>query len=398
MAAVTATGSEDLLIALATPAPKGYLGVPALLWGRPGQGKSSFVEGLAGNGFPVVTLIASIHDPTDFSGLPVHDDGVVRFVPPEWARALEDAKGGILFLDELTTAPPSVQSALLRVVLERTVGAKRLPPQVQIVAAANPPDIVAGGWELSPPLANRFVHIDWSLPGADFCTALEEGFGQPPLPVIDAGVHDEAVQYWQMITAAFLRRDPTLAHTQPADGEYSYASPRTWDFAVRLMASCDLLNKAPRPGRKGEGVFLRLLQGCVGSGAASSFVGFLKKLRLPDPEKVLDGKGRVAIDGLKEDELYVLFSSLSSCLLRRCEGSSPKVLDATLVLLSLVDQVNRSGRIDAVFAPLRQLARGQVLQHAGSMALKAKRMPELQRLARLVFEDTPLAEYVSVLA
>ena len=68
-----ASGTEELLIAMQTPAPRGHLGVPTLLWGQPGEGKTSFVEALDRPGFPVVTLIASIHDPTDFSGLPVYE-------------------------------------------------------------------------------------------------------------------------------------------------------------------------------------------------------------------------------------------------------------------------------------------------------------------------------------
>ena len=82
--------------------------------------------------------------------------------PPDWAVRLVRAGRGLLFLDELSTAPPAVQAALLRVVLERRVGALQLPAgAVRIVAAANPRVGAADGWELSPPLANRFVHLYW---------------------------------------------------------------------------------------------------------------------------------------------------------------------------------------------------------------------------------------------
>lgn len=99
-------GATELILALATLAPKGYWGVPALVWGKPGTGKSTFIESLAQHDFPVFTIIASLHDPTDFSGLPVHDNGRMRFLPPDWTELFKERQHGILFLDELTTAPP----------------------------------------------------------------------------------------------------------------------------------------------------------------------------------------------------------------------------------------------------------------------------------------------------
>jgi hypothetical protein len=109
-----ATGATELMLAMQTPTPKGYWGVPVLVWGTPGTGKSTFIESLQRDGFPVYTMIASLHDPTDFNGLPVLHDGRMRFAPPEWVYLFEEHGQGILFLDELTTAPPTVQSENIR--------------------------------------------------------------------------------------------------------------------------------------------------------------------------------------------------------------------------------------------------------------------------------------------
>jgi hypothetical protein len=388
-------GAEELLIALQTPSPKGHLGIPALLWGAPGEGKSSFVESLRRDDFPVVTLIASIHDPTDFSGLPVHLNGQVRFAPPEWTFAFDETGQGILFLDELTTAPPSVQAALLRVILERKVGFRPLPKGVRVVAAANPPDQVVGGWELSPPLRNRFVHIRWALSGEIYRKALREGFGQPSLPAIDPDAHAEAEKFWRRMVEVFLRRYPHLAKTNPSDEEYAFASPRTWDFAIALMASCDLLGKAPKPGQKGSEVFLNLVEGCVGKGAAVAFAHFLQTLRLPDPDEVLDGKIPLDLKSFRDDELYAFFSALAAALVRR--QTQPNFVDSMLVFLELTEQVSHDGRIDTIFVSLQQVAKGKLLQQAINAANLTGQLTKLQQAIVRTFEETPLKEFVDTM-
>jgi hypothetical protein len=48
---------------------------------------------------------------------------------------------------------------MLGVALEHWIGDLVLPRALQVVAAANPPERAADGWDMSPPLANRFLHI-----------------------------------------------------------------------------------------------------------------------------------------------------------------------------------------------------------------------------------------------
>jgi hypothetical protein len=72
-------------------------GVPVLLWGSPGTGKTCVVRVLgAALDWPVEVVIGSIREPVDFAGLPVVHDGEVRMAPPVWARRLADAGFGVL--------------------------------------------------------------------------------------------------------------------------------------------------------------------------------------------------------------------------------------------------------------------------------------------------------------
>lgn len=66
----------------------GRAGVPTLLWGAPGIGKSSLLHALArAEGLPMETVIASLREPSDFAGLPVIRETGVDLAPPAWAAA-----------------------------------------------------------------------------------------------------------------------------------------------------------------------------------------------------------------------------------------------------------------------------------------------------------------------
>src|SRR3712207_5966879 len=98
--------------------------IPMHITGFPGIGKTEFTKSLEA-GFSranikckVFTLIGSIREPQDFGGFPVSTPEGVRLMPMAWAReAARLAADGhlvIVFLDELTTVPPTTQAAMLR--------------------------------------------------------------------------------------------------------------------------------------------------------------------------------------------------------------------------------------------------------------------------------------------
>lgn len=290
-AADTAPGSDPAVqaLALATAA-----NLPVLLWGQPGIGKSSTLTELArGLDLPLETVIASVHEPSDFSGLPVlgpdPEGQGVTMAPPDWAVRLRRAGDGLLFLDELSSAPPAVQAALLRVVLERRVGSLALPDCVRIVAAANPADSAADGWQLAPPLANRFIHLDWVHDPAVVVRGLGGTWPRVPLPRLEHSRLGEAVNRARAAICGFLTVRPDFTHKMPASAKNrskAWPSPRTWEMALRLLAFGYATDAVP-------GAVELAVRGAIGDGAGFELFAFLERHDLPDPEALLSDPNAV---------------------------------------------------------------------------------------------------------
>ncbi|MFC8369503.1 AAA family ATPase [Streptomyces sp. NPDC057239] len=262
--------------------------LPVLLWGEPGIGKTAALNQLAASlDLPLTTVIASVHEPSDFSGLPVVGDDPaeqgVPMAPPDWAVRLVRAGRGLLFLDELSTAPPAVQAALLRLVLERRIGALRLPPGVRIVAAANPRASAADGWELSPPLANRFVHLNWTHDHEVVVRGLGGTWPRATLPRLDPGKLPEAVRFARRAVCEFLTARPPLVHRLPNSETRRggpWPSPRSWDMTLTLIAFATAAGST-------RDVLSLLVRGTVGDGPGLELLASLDRMDLPDPEVLL---------------------------------------------------------------------------------------------------------------
>ncbi|MFS0696136.1 AAA family ATPase [Streptomyces nitrosporeus] len=262
--------------------------LPVLLWGEPGIGKTAALTQLAeALDLPLTTVIASVHEPSDFSGLPVvGDDPAVQGVPmapPDWAVRLVRAGRGLLFLDELSTAPPAVQAALLRVVLERRIGALRLPSGVRIVAAANPRSSAADGWELSPPLANRFVHLRWAHDHEVVVRGLGGTWPLATLPRLDPGRLADAVDFARRAVCGLLTARPGLVHQLPGSEARRggpWPSPRSWEMTLRLIAFATAAGSS-------RDVLSLLVRGTVGDGPGLELLACVDRMDLPDPETLL---------------------------------------------------------------------------------------------------------------
>lgn len=278
-----------------------------LLIGPPGSGKTANIGGIGrALDWWTETVIASLREPSDFGGLPAIIDSEVRLIPPSWAIRLSKEKNGICFIDEISTCAPAVQAALLRVILDRVVGDLHLGDGIAMVAAMNPPEQAAGGWDLAAPLANRFCHLQWSLDAQSWCQGIESGF-QPPSVAILPPNWKVGLSQQQALVSAYIRHNPTALLEVPKEeskaGE-AWASPRSWDMATRLLTACTALGTT-------QDVKGALVSGCVGAGAAIQLFNYLKELDLPDPEECLRHPEKVVLPK-RTDQRYALFNSIAA--------------------------------------------------------------------------------------
>ena len=268
-------------------------GIPVLLWGDPGTGKTYTVQAYAERaGWQLVSVIASIHDPTDFGGLPVRTDSGVVFEPPAWARRVASGEGvSLVFFDEVNTATPATQNALMRVVLEGQVGELDLGEKVRFAAAANPPAQNNAAWELSAPLANRFAHLEWPVSVDEWKHGYLSGWPAPePLDIDDSGAVDSFTEgLVKILQTSFLTARPELLCDVPETGAASrgWPSPRSWERLATCLAIAD-------NAKATDIVRLLLATSLVGEGAAAEYLAYLRNLDLPDPAELLDYPAKFA--------------------------------------------------------------------------------------------------------
>lgn len=225
-----------------------------MIWGPPGIGKSSIVQQTAGaHKIDCIDVRLSQLAPTDLRGLPVADktNRVSRWYPPEF---LPKKGRGVLFLDEINLAPPTMQGMAQQLILDRRVGSYEVPDGWLIWAAGNRKEDRAIVFDMPAPLANRFIHLE-----------VEPDFESFKSYALHAGMSEQIV--------AFVAFKPALLHKMDAQ-QAAWPSPRSWQMASDLLRAG--LDMAP----------------AVGAATATEFNAFVQLYaHLPSFEKILNGDG-----------------------------------------------------------------------------------------------------------
>ena len=291
--------------------------IPTFLWGAPGIGKSSIIKQIADEkAMPFVDLRLSLMDPTDLKGIPFYDkrEHSAVWAPPSF---LPRDGEGILFLDELNSAPPAVQASAYQLILDRKVGEYELPEGWAIVAAGNRESDRGVVYRMPSPLANRFVHLEMDVDVDDYKSW-----------AYTSGIDERIIAYIGYKNENLFTFDATK-------NEKSFATPRSWEFVDKLMKSAI-----------DEKLLLNSIGGAVGHSVAVDFLSFCKVVhRLPDLEKILtSGEGEYPSE---VDVLYALCAGLVSKTLKN-EQYCENLLHYTLDLQSefavmIVQELQRNG-------------------------------------------------------
>jgi hypothetical protein len=259
---------------------------PLFLWGPPGIGKSELVEGIANElGGLMIDLRLGQMEPTDIRGIPFYnkDIGKMDWAPPVELPDEETASQYpivVLFLDELNSAAPSVQSAAYQLILNRRIGKYRLPDNVVMVAAGNRESDKGVTYRMPTPLANRFIHQEMKV---DFPSWLEWA--------VNNRVHKDVVGY-----LSFAKQD--LYDFDAKSASRAFATPRSWTFVSQLLDDAS-----------DDDTTMNLIAGTVGEGLAVKFMAHKKVAgRMPNPADILSGK----VKTLEVKEVSAMYSLVIS--------------------------------------------------------------------------------------
>lgn len=262
------------------------VGRPAMVWGPPGIGKSELIAEIGQEqGRPVIDMRLLLLEPTDLKGIPYYDaeSKTMKWAPPSDLPAENGPlANAILFLDEIVSAPPSVQAAAYQLILNRRVGEYQLPDGVSMICAGNRDSDKGVTYRMPSPLANRLVHIE-----------MASNFEDWQKWAIGAKIHPDVVGF-------LSHHKQKLFNFDPKSPDKAFATPRSWVFVSQLLD-----DNLP------ESMNTALVAGTVGEGLATEFAAHRRlSSKMPRSEDILTGK----VTDLPIKDLSAMYSlTVSMC-------------------------------------------------------------------------------------
>ena len=165
-----------------------------MLWGPPGVGKSQAIRQLAkeiedttGKRVKTTDVRLLLFNPIDLRGIPTsnEDKTLAVWLKPQIFQMDESEDViNILFLDEISAAPQSVQAAAYQITLDRVIGEHKLPDNCIVIAAGNRTTDKSVAFKMPKALANRLLHIE-----------VEGNFKSWKQWAIQSGIHEKVIGF-----------------------------------------------------------------------------------------------------------------------------------------------------------------------------------------------------------
>lgn len=290
--------SQELLaIILGTPGLGGrHDGLPFLLWGRPGMGKTSAIESTLSQLDWSFMVLSPQHDEISYGLVPVVDTDRKRVTcyPPDWVDRLAHARegsherGSCIVLDDLTSSSSTVQAAQLRLLTHRETASAQLPGTCRLVGIANPPKQGTNARPLDDATVNRLIHIKLKESPTDTAFLVSQKFRPTDSAPKLRALFEKLRRNWAAafeaecdIWAGFLTAH-TILETEDWRDDLEIkivASARSVELAVRAVAAAKAIGA--------ELLIPALLSGTVGRSAVASYTSFVTRRDVPSPEMVL---------------------------------------------------------------------------------------------------------------
>lgn len=374
--------------------------VPALLLGVPGIAKTAFIKAVTKAwGWDIYVFLGSIRQPSDIIGYlaPDLERRVTLELPLEWARLIgERAQKGVttvVFLEELTTVFPAMQAAQLRFVHERKVGECELGESTRIVAAANPPEMAPGGFQLSPPMANRLLHLQWVADPVHWADNMLLDFPAPSLPAFDEAKVKKARNRWKGLIHAYVkghRQEHLVAMPVDSEGRVDedkasgpWASERTWyEYLLPCLSWLDGAVGVSR--RVHESVRERLAVGSIGA-VGAEFLLWADNLDLTSAEDMMKQGAKYVVPD-RQDKAYAELTNLALTV-ANMDPIPPKVWEAAWRVFEAAAKQGKAATAAAAVRSLASRATNQLppiyeqIEAFAPLLVAAKLMPSMDDAA-----------------
>jgi AAA domain (dynein-related subfamily) len=263
--------------------------VVPMLMGSPGIGKSQIIYQIAETyNLKVIDIRLSQCDPTDLAGFPEIINGKADYAPMAHFPIEGDPlptgySGWLLFLDEATSAPPAIQAASYKLVLDRMIGTKKLHKNCAMVLAGNMESDGAIVHSMSTALQSRLLHLELVVDQAEWLDWASLHIKSHRIP-------------------DYIKFKPGMIYTfSPDHTDHTYACPRTWEFADRLLGVLDEDSEDMLP----------TLAGTISEGVAREFLFFCQIYSsLPKIEEIVANPEKIKVPS-EPSVMFALTGSVS---------------------------------------------------------------------------------------